>query len=172
MEYWDLFDEQERPLGKTHLRGTPLPEGAYHRVVCVWLMDRDGRFLMSRRSENKAGAHLWERSGGSVLAGESPEEGARREVKEELGIDLSDKKLHFLRTRLREQYSCFCYDYLCIIDKNVKITLQKEEVEDSRFMTLAEIEEIASRRELLANAYNFRSALDFFEAIKDAPDGT
>ncbi len=165
MEYWDLFDEEGRPLGKTHLRGTPLPAGAFHKVVCVWLMDRTGRFLMSRRSAQKADAHLWERSGGSVLAGESVESGALREVREELGLDLSEKKLHFLKREKRARYGCFCYDFLCIIDENVKITLQTEEVEEARFMTLSELEALAAENQLLANAYNFGQVYRFFEKI-------
>ena len=33
MELWDLYDENRIPLGRTHPRGGPVPEGTYHLAV-------------------------------------------------------------------------------------------------------------------------------------------
>jgi 8-oxo-dGTP diphosphatase len=58
-------------------------------VVAVALVDIDGRVLLAQRPEGKAMAGLWEFPGGKVHEGELPEAALIRELKEELGIDVT-----------------------------------------------------------------------------------
>ncbi len=58
-------------------------------AACV-LIDADGRVLLAQRPEGKAMAGLWEFPGGRVEAGERPETSLIRELKEELGIVVSE----------------------------------------------------------------------------------
>jgi 8-oxo-dGTP diphosphatase len=58
-------------------------------VVCVALVDVDGRVLLARRPEGKPMAGLWEFPGGKIKPGETPELALIRELKEELGIDVA-----------------------------------------------------------------------------------
>ena len=62
-------------------------------VVAVALVDVDGRILISQRPKNKSMSGLWEFPGGKIEDGENPEQALIRELKEELGIDVSDKCL-------------------------------------------------------------------------------
>lgn len=56
-------------------------------VKCIIHNKKLNRFLLVRRSENDdTGADTWENAGGSVESGETPEEAAKREVREETGI--------------------------------------------------------------------------------------
>jgi 8-oxo-dGTP diphosphatase len=57
-------------------------------AACV-LIDGSGRVLISRRPEGRAMAGLWEFPGGKLEPGESPEDALARELREELGIDVS-----------------------------------------------------------------------------------
>ncbi|GER05826.1 NTP pyrophosphohydrolase [Iodidimonas muriae] len=57
-------------------------------VVAAALVDSDGRVLIAQRPEGKAMAGLWEFPGGKVETGEIPEMALRRELYEELGIDV------------------------------------------------------------------------------------
>jgi len=52
------------------------------------LLDRDGRFLLTSRPEGKVYAGYWEFPGGKLEAGETVEAALRRELHEELGIDI------------------------------------------------------------------------------------
>jgi 8-oxo-dGTP diphosphatase len=58
-------------------------------VAACALIDRDGRVLLARRPEGKAMAGLWEFPGGKLAPGETPEAALIRELKEELGIDVT-----------------------------------------------------------------------------------
>jgi 8-oxo-dGTP diphosphatase len=57
-------------------------------AACV-LIDGSGRVLITRRPEGRAMAGLWEFPGGKLEPGESPEDALARELREELGIDVS-----------------------------------------------------------------------------------
>jgi 8-oxo-dGTP diphosphatase len=58
-------------------------------VAACALIDVDGRVLLARRPEGKKMAGLWEFPGGKLHPGETPEAALIRELKEELGIDVS-----------------------------------------------------------------------------------
>jgi len=89
MEIWDLYDENRNLTGETHIRGEELPEGRYHLVVHVWIRNSKGEYLISQRAADRPTFPLYfECVGGSVTAGETSIEGAIRETREEVGIDL------------------------------------------------------------------------------------
>ncbi|WP_201463402.1 (deoxy)nucleoside triphosphate pyrophosphohydrolase [Brevundimonas aurantiaca] len=69
---------------------TPLPTVL---VVAVALIDVDGRVLIAKRPEGKTLAGLWEFPGGKVEPGERPEAALIRELREELGIEVSESCL-------------------------------------------------------------------------------
>jgi 8-oxo-dGTP diphosphatase len=69
-----MINEQEEPLA----------------VVCAVLRDPSGKILATRRPPDKALPLAWEFPGGKVEPGESPEDALRRELREELGIEVGD----------------------------------------------------------------------------------
>ena len=62
-------------------------------VAACALIDSDGRILLTRRPEGKPMAGLWEFPGGKMHPGEPPEDAVIRELREELGIDISSNCL-------------------------------------------------------------------------------
>ena len=92
-EIWDLYNENRELLGKDHVRGEQLPIDGYHLVVHVWIRNSKGEYLISQRSANRPIFPLvWECVDGSVVKGEDSLQGALREVKEEVGVDLLPEK--------------------------------------------------------------------------------
>ncbi|HXW24307.1 MAG TPA: 8-oxo-dGTP diphosphatase MutT [Xanthobacteraceae bacterium] len=59
-------------------------------VAACALVDVDGRVLIAQRPADKTMAGLWEFPGGKVEAGERPEDTLIRELKEELGIVVTE----------------------------------------------------------------------------------
>ena len=52
------------------------------------MIERQGRWLLGRRPEEKRHGGLWEFPGGKMDAGEAPADAARRELSEELGLSV------------------------------------------------------------------------------------
>jgi 8-oxo-dGTP diphosphatase len=59
-------------------------------VAACALIDADGRVLIAQRPAHKEMGGLWEFPGGKVRSGERPEGALIRELKEELGIDVTE----------------------------------------------------------------------------------
>jgi 8-oxo-dGTP diphosphatase len=59
-------------------------------VVACALIDADNRVLLAQRPEGKQLAGLWEFPGGKLEPGERPEPALIRELREELGIEVSE----------------------------------------------------------------------------------
>ncbi len=101
MEIWDLYDENRNIVGE-QIRGEELPDNGYHLVVHVWIKNSKGQYLISQRAADRQSQPLmWECQGGSVLKGESSLQGALREVKEEVGVDLDANKGKIVFSHLR-----------------------------------------------------------------------
>ena len=89
-EMIDIYDGNRALTGITIPReGAFLTEGQYMLYVLALIEDAKGRFLITQRSMDKHwGAGWWEVTGGGVRAGESSLEAVRREVPEEVGLEL------------------------------------------------------------------------------------
>jgi len=64
------------------------PGGEATVPVVAAVVRRGGRFLLGRRPHDKRHGGLWEFPGGKVLEAEARLEAARRELAEELGLDV------------------------------------------------------------------------------------
>jgi 8-oxo-dGTP pyrophosphatase MutT (NUDIX family) len=70
------------------------------RVAVVFLVDPRGRVLMQHRDQHaKVSPGQWAMPGGKIEDGESPEEAARREVREETGLEPGPLQPYLVRTR-------------------------------------------------------------------------
>ncbi len=137
MEIWDLYDERGNKTGETweRSRAAGIPEGRYHIVCDILIRHQDGDFLLTLRDRRKdMYPGCWEASaGGAVLAGETPEEGARREMLEETGLQ-AEKLERIGITRNPEKRSVI-YAFLALVDcAKDSVRLQAGETIDSRWV--------------------------------------
>jgi len=141
-EYYDLLDKNRKPTGKKHKRGEPLPQGSYHLVVCSWIVNNKGEFLIAQRSHNKSHApSIWETPGGSVLAGEDSLTATIREAYEEIGIKLLAENGTIFATYCEED--CFFDHWLFRQEFNLSdLVLQENETINVRKATQTEILEL------------------------------
>ena len=92
-EIFELYDAAEyRVIGRAtrgECHGNP---ALVHAVARVHVRDAAGRLLLQLRSASKdVEPGLWDTSvGGHLLPGEKPEAAARREMREELGVDAGE----------------------------------------------------------------------------------
>ncbi len=84
------------PLPRSVVHTKPVTH--WHGVVNVWLVNRAGQLMVSKRAENVGGnPGKWQTYfGGHVPAGMSYLETAVKELQEEVGLDISADSLHFI----------------------------------------------------------------------------
>ena len=139
MEYLDLYDENKVLTGKKIIRGKGkpvVPANNYIKVVVIFIQNDEGKFLFQVTSKNKGNEIAT--TGGHVKSGQTSFETVLSEVKEELGIDISNENVVMIDS--------YIFD-IAIIDtyylkKDIEIkdlVLQKEEVADVLWLTIGEI---------------------------------
>ena len=147
MEFWDIYDENKQPTGRTMKRNDwCLKDGEYHLTVLGVVARPDDTFLITKRVMTKAWAPgWWEVSGGAAQAGESSYEAVLREVKEETGLDARDAEGGYLFTYKRENPgegdNYFVDVYNFVLDfKASDIKVQQGEVLKFNIATFEEIQ--------------------------------
>lgn len=157
MEILDIVDENGEPTGEIIERSVAHANGIRHRTSHVWLLRKrpDGiEVLLQKRSDNKdsfPGCYDIS-SAGHIPAGVSFRESAVRELKEELGLTVSEDELtdcglirisgHSIfhgKPFIDEQVSKVFYIWKDVEPE--QMTLQTEEVSEVRWMLLEECKE-------------------------------
>lgn len=142
-ELWDAYDENFNKIKDVVLiRGENIPDGMYHLVTEIIVKHIDGSILITQRDPKKHLGLLWEVSaGGSALKGESPIECARRELKEETGIEAKNIK-ELARLTNHNSHSIY-FEYLCITDcDKSSIVLQEGENVDYKCVSIDELKKM------------------------------
>lgn len=148
MEKWDILDAQGRPTGHTALRGkTTLGADEYHLVVHIWIVSKDGNFLIQKRSNLKRlMPGEWAATGGAALSGEDSFSAAHRELKEELGIDSDRSTLKFIkRIKRRNSFVDVWYINTDIAVSDLK--LQEAEVDKAAWVTKDRLQQMIKNGE-------------------------
>ncbi len=156
MEFVDLLDENRLPLGRTAERLCPFVPGEYRTVVHVCVFNSAGELLIQKR---KADKKLWPgrwdvAAAGGVSAGETSRMAAEREFEEEMGVSLD---LTGIRPTVTVNFGRGFDDFFVVV-RDVPLTdlhLQEEEVEDARWVTLAQAQDLVDRDEFVTYPKSF-----------------
>lgn len=144
MEFIDIYDENNNPLGYKLERKIVHEKNLWHRHASCWIMNEKGEILLQQRSYNKKkNPGCFSKTGGHVSSGETPYEAIKREVLEEIGLQISDDKIieiDIFKSNNNEHY--FSYGYIVFTNlKENEFILQKEEVESVKYFTIEQLEE-------------------------------
>lgn len=152
MEIIDLYDNKKQKLTKTMDRSDGEPaKGEFKLSVHTWILNSKGELLIQKRNENlKRNPGKWAFTGGAVDVNETSLEGAIREVKEEIGVDIKDDEIEYLLSFKREKG----FVDIWLVKKDIEIeelVLQKEEVSEARWVSLNELIKLAESGEMVAS---------------------
>ncbi|MBI5332112.1 MAG: NUDIX domain-containing protein [Candidatus Aenigmarchaeota archaeon] len=151
-EYFDVVDENDKVIGMASRNECHSNPKLIHRGVFVILVDEKNRILLSKRSmEKDTKSGKWEFPAGHNNVGESYASAAKRELKEEVGISVRLKKIAKIKAA-SEQETEFDEIFLGKVKSSVKITLDKKEVSETRFISVQTL-----KNELSENKHNFTS---------------
>lgn len=155
-EYIAIWEENGIPTGTHCLKDEAHIKGLFHPTVHIWFYTKNRRILLQQRGKNKETfPSFWDVSvAGHVMSGESILDGALREVKEEIGLDINKKNL--LQVDVRKNVNIhpngikdreFQHVFICelLADFN-DLKIQKEEVDDIALITLDNLKFYAENR--------------------------
>lgn len=140
MEKFDLYNFDRTLSGKIIERGNPVPDGYYRLVVAIMVFNSKGEMLIQQRQPHKKNwSNLWDvSSSGHVVAGETSQQAATRELKEEIGINYD---FSGLAPVMSTSFSHGFNDYY-IIHSDIDIStlkLQEEEVKAVKWASKEQI---------------------------------
>ena len=153
----DLYNNQLELTGKTYFKGDEIPNGYFPMAVMIAIQNKNGEFLMQKRVESKGGD--WGVTGGHPKHGETPEEGIITEVKEELGIDISNNEIIEFDSG-RDLKDCYKMYYTKMDLDLSKLNIQKEELSEVKWFSLEELQDMVNN-----NILN-QDQIDFFIKCK------
>lgn len=153
-ELLDIVDEQDQVIGKEK-RKIVHQKGHIHRALSVIVLNSKNQILLQQRSPKRTISPLaWDLSTSEhVLAGESYEDAAKRSLKEELGIEGEVQRLRETILQKRK----YELDEITIIENEQTglfytenegpFNIDKEEVEQVKFFTIDEIDQMVKKGE-------------------------
>jgi len=149
-EYIDVLSSEGNLTGEVSLKSEAHKKGLWHASAQVWIVDRNQNVLLQKRAQNKDSyPNLWDISvAGHLSAKDSPISAAQREVKEEIGLDLSVEQFRFLKRIKRSKipkkgFWDNEFNYLFAVKCDIFISelkLQEEEVTAVQLVPLNEFQ--------------------------------
>lgn len=165
MEIWDAYYKDGVKAGLDLVRDEVIPDELYHLVCEIIVKHIDGTFLLMQRDFKKKGwPGKYEASaGGSALKGETPIQGALRELQEETGI-VATELIQIYHTVSDWQHSIY-YGYICLTDCDKEsIILQEGETISYKWVNVKELLKILDSDEYVST-YRERQEV-FLETIR------
>lgn len=96
------------------------------RVVAAVIADSNGRLLLCQRPSHKRYGGLWEFPGGKIEPGETDLEAARRELREELGVQVTDLREPLLK--IHDPGSTFIIEFMPVAVNGTPQPLEHSEL--------------------------------------------
>lgn len=119
--------------------------GFYHKPAWTWAYNSQGQILVQKRAMcKKRFPGLWDMPcAGHVDAGETSKQGAIREAKEEIGVDVSEEEMIFWFEYIEDDAWEIGQVFLFKCDKKAdEFILQEEEVEEVKWLSFEEFKEL------------------------------
>jgi len=133
-----------------------------HKAVGIIIKNSKNQFYAAQRSAKKKVYPLrWELGGGGAVDyGESFEEAAKREIKEELGFDSEPEYLFDFD--YSDEYMTFKAK-IYLVNHDGEIIVNKEDFEQGKWISVEKVEEMIKNKLLCPDAISFvRKYLDEF----------
>ncbi|MFD0962704.1 NUDIX hydrolase [Pseudofulvibacter geojedonensis] len=151
-EWVDIIDNEGNFTGKSCSKTEAHKKGYFHPTIHVWFYTTENELLFQLRSPNKINyPNLWDVSvAGHIISGETSINAAIREVKEELGIHLSEDHLQYIGSHKtsvthKDNYidNEFNYIFLSPLKQDINsLILQQEEVVGVKLFPIEQLKQL------------------------------
>ena len=150
-ELIDIVDENNMPTGAKKPRGEIHGVApAWHRVTHIWIANKNGEILCQLRSRTKdSNPGKWQSFfGGHLKSGQTYEDNALEELREEIGLNVRRKELVPLHVRKSEAAKHFAQIFTLQWGGNLQnLHFDDDEVEQVAWFTPEKLQEAVARGE-------------------------
>lgn len=169
MELLEVFDDFNNSLNYTVSRDEIHKNKLWHRHVSAWIMNYDGKILMQKRSlMKKKNPGLWSKTGGHVEAGENVIDAIKREVFEEIGLNIDNYEYINLFKNDKENEKYFAYGYIVFTNlKENDFLLQKEEVDSVKYFSIEELIDNKNNQDFTFYKWDHESFISEMNILKE-----
>ena len=140
MELLDVYNSNGEKTGKVVERDTKddaFGPDEHIAVAIIYIENSKGEFMIQKTSKEKGG--IYSATGGHINHDETPYDAILREVKEEIGIDISNEDVVSLGSICVDFPVRFIFYLKKDVDLNNDLKLDETEVESMHYMTKEEL---------------------------------
>lgn len=154
MELIQIVDENGNFTGQIINKEEAHDKNLLHNEVAAFIINDKKQVLLQKRSANKRfNPNKWALCAGHVDAYESLEDAILREIKEEVGLDISKDDLHKFSKKeftIRDQNSHITYFYYIRSNLNEKdFIIQKEELSEVKWFDIDDVIDMIKKNDSL-----------------------
>jgi len=124
-------------------QGVQLKNDEYIISVQCWILNLKKEILLTKRKSSKINGGIWEPTGGIVISGENSIQAIKRELYEEIGIEVSENEISLLKEIIDEKNEVNFFRDIYILKKDISINelvFNDGEVVDAKYVSIAEFE--------------------------------
>ncbi len=122
----------------------------------VAIIERDGRYLMIRRSDAVRAGGMWCFVGGEIEDGESQAQALVREVREEVGLEVEPGQKVWECLSIQKEWVLHCWTVRLL---SAQIHFNRREVADCCWVTVEQILELPRLMPSVREYFKFRGLL-------------
>lgn len=170
MELIDIVDKNGNFTGEIMDKEEAHDKNLLHNEIAVFVINNKKQVLLQKRSANKRfNPNKWGLCAGHVDSKESLENASLRELKEEIGIDISIKDLEILSEKeltLKNSNSHITYFYYIKSDLNESdFIIQTEELSEVKWFDISEVIDMINKED--QSIVFKKERLHLFELLKN-----
>ena len=147
VEKVDVYNRNKEKTGKIIYRekGASLNRDEFIISITAWIVNSTGKILMTQRRLDKDKGGMWEPTTGLIQSGETSTNGALRELKEEIGIELNVEDIKLVQEFVEEITDLNFFRDIYLVNKEIPLEQIKfidGEVINAKYVTIDEFNEM------------------------------
>lgn len=123
----------------------------FHVIVCAAIKNSENQILLARRKAGKKLGGFWEFPGGKLEAGEDLLAALRREIREELKLEISNEKLLHIKPFAYPHGQVLILFYVCDLQSGTPELVDHDEIRWCHISEMQDLELLPANEELITS---------------------
>lgn len=147
MQEFDILNEDGVKTGKTAFKISALTKEEHYLSIHMYIYNAAGEFLLQKRAkDNDFRPDMWDIHLGQALSGETSEEAALREIKQDIDTEIMQSELEFVnRIKVKEQNHFIDIYFYKTKETLDKFVLHDKKVTEVKFISKEDMLRLVSK---------------------------